>query len=161
MRYRLYMPEDFAALYAIEEACFEPPFRFGRRYMKRLVDAPDSVTWIAEDDGGMAGFAIVEWSRELHGINAYIETIEVAPAFRRCGVAGELMQWVEASARTAGATALWLHVAAENAAAIHLYEAHGFIHQGTEEHFYAPDRGAHIYRKSITREQTAHGRCSV
>ncbi len=153
MRYRHYMPEYFAALYAIEEVCFEPPFRFGRRYMKKLVDAPDSATWIAEGDDGMAGFAIVEWSHELHGVSAYIETIEVAPAFRRRGVAGNLMQRVEASARTAGATVLWLHVAAENAAAIRLYESHGFVYEGSEEHFYALDRGAHVYRKTITEEQ--------
>ncbi len=150
------MPEDFAALYAIEEACFEPPFRFGRRTMKKLVDAPDSATWIADDDDAMAGFAIVEWSQKLHGVSAYIETLEVAPAFRRHGVAGALMQRVEASARAAGATVLWLHVAAENIAAIRLYESHGFVYEGSEEHFYAPDRGAHVYRKAITEEQIDH-----
>ena len=29
MKYRPYKPEDFEALYALEEACFQPPFRFG------------------------------------------------------------------------------------------------------------------------------------
>jgi hypothetical protein len=36
MLYRRYLPEDFNALYAIEEACFQQPFRFGRRYMRQL-----------------------------------------------------------------------------------------------------------------------------
>jgi ribosomal protein S18 acetylase RimI-like enzyme len=59
------------------------------------------------------------------------------------------MQRVESSARAAGATVLWLHVAAENDAAIRLYQAHGFTYAGSEEHFYAPDRGAHVYRKEL------------
>ena len=32
------------------------------RYMRQLVESADSATWIAEDDGQIAGFAIVEWA---------------------------------------------------------------------------------------------------
>ncbi|HZB88830.1 MAG TPA: GNAT family N-acetyltransferase, partial [Terracidiphilus sp.] len=127
MRFRLYMPADFAALYAIELVCFDPPFRFPRRYMQRLVDAANAACWIAEDESDMAGFAIVEWTPRPDGVSAYIVTIEVAPAYRRRGVAAELMRCVEASACEAGATTIWLHVAADNAAAMRLYEAHGFV----------------------------------
>jgi [ribosomal protein S18]-alanine N-acetyltransferase len=147
MRLRSYSPEDFAVLYAIEELCFGPSFRFSRRYMKRLLEAPRSAAWIAEVDGVMAGFAIVEWSETPRGTTAYIQTIEVAPAFRRRGIASALLARCEGSAMSAGAASLWLHVAAGNAVAIQLYEAHGFTHFGTEEHFYAPNRGAHLYRK--------------
>ena len=48
MHYRLYRPADFPQLYAIELACFQPPIRFSRRYMQRLIANPDSATWIAE-----------------------------------------------------------------------------------------------------------------
>lgn len=149
MRLRSYFPEDFAALYAIEELCFGPPFRFSRRYMKRLLEASMSAAWIAEVDGVMAGFAIAEWSETPQGTTAYIQTIEVAPDFRRRGIASGLLAQCEGSAMRAGAASLWLHVAAENAVAIQLYEAHGFTHFGTEEHFYAPNRGAHLYRKLL------------
>ncbi|HUB29425.1 MAG TPA: N-acetyltransferase [Terracidiphilus sp.] len=147
MEYRLYKPEDFAALYAIEEVCFQPPFRFERRYMQRLVNARNSATWIAEAAGGMAGFAIVEWSGA--GNHAYIPTIEVLPDRRREGVGGELLRRLEESARAAGAWALWLHVDESNAHAIRLYEAHGFVAAAKEEHFYAPGRGAFLYRKLL------------
>ena len=40
MLYRLYQPGDFAALYAVEELCFEPPFRFSRAYMRQLIAKP-------------------------------------------------------------------------------------------------------------------------
>src|SRR5208337_260302 len=108
MLYRPYQPEDFAALYAIEKACFQPPLRFGRRYMRQIVDNPNAATWIAEKDGHMAGFAIVEWLQENSATIAYIQTIEVAAAQRCKGIGGELLRRVEASARGAGANAIWL-----------------------------------------------------
>ena len=149
MEYRPYKPEDFAALYAIEEVCFQPPFRFPRAYMGKLVTARDAATWIAEEYSVMAGFAIVAWSEHDNGVVAYIETIEVLPEFRSWGIGAELLQRVEASARTAEAGALWLHVDITNAPAIRLYERHGFTPRGSEEHFYAPGRGAHIYGKEL------------
>jgi ribosomal protein S18 acetylase RimI-like enzyme len=149
MEYRLYKPEDFAALYAIEEVCFQPPFRFKRRYMKRLVDATNSATWIAEENGAMVGFAIVEWTQEIRGISAYIETIEVLPSHRRRGVGKELMRTVEGSARDANAAVMWLHVDAVNEGAKRMYEAHGYEFYAKEDDFYAPGRGALIYRKAL------------
>ena len=149
MLYRPYKPEDFASLYAIEGACFQPPLRFGRRYMRQLVLNPDAATWIAEQDGRMAGFAIVEWWQDEDAIEAYIQTIEVAADERRQGVGGELLRYVEASARTAGADTIWLHVDAENSAALHLYEQRGYAGQGREEHYYARHRTALIYSKQL------------
>lgn len=149
MQYRLYAPDDFAALYAIEEVCFQPPLRFDRGYMRRLVRNHSAATWIAEEDGRMAGFAIVEWTKNPTGVVAYIATIEVAPEYRQRGVGGELLRRVEDSARAADAAALWLHVDAANAGAIRLYEAHGYSCEGREENFYPPRRAALIYGKAL------------
>jgi len=149
VHYRPYAPEDFAKLYAIEELCFQPPFRFGRRMMRRLVDSPNAATWIAEQDARMAGFAIVEWTEESGGVVGYIPTIEVAPEWRGQGIGAELLRRVEGSARAAGAIEIWLHVDAENAAAIRLYETHGYRNEGREEGFYALDRAALVYGKPL------------
>jgi len=150
MRYRAYRPDDFAALYAIEEACFQPPLRFSRAYMRRLVSSSDAATWIAEEEEGqMAGFAIVEWSGEAGARAAYIQTIEVAPEKRRLGVGAALMRCVEQSAQSAGARMIWLHVDAENANAIRLYEAHGYGCKGREANYYPRGRAALMYAKSL------------
>ncbi len=149
MLYRRYNQKDFAALYAIEEACFQPPLRFGRRYMLQLVNGQDAATWIAEQDGRMAGFAIVEWVKDEDATVAYIQTIEVAADERRRGVGGELLRYAEASARAAGANVIWLHVDAENSAAILLYERHGYAGQGRAEHYYARNRAAVVYSKQL------------
>jgi ribosomal protein S18 acetylase RimI-like enzyme len=148
--YRPEDPEDFAALYAIEEVCFQPPLRFSRAYMRRLVSSGEAATWIAEEeDGQMAGFAIVEWSGDADARTGYIQTIEVAPEKRRLGAGAELMRRVERSARSAGARVIWLHVDAENANAIRLYEAHGYQRKGREANFYPRGRAALVYAKSL------------
>jgi len=149
MLYRPYQPADFAQLYAVEELCFEPPFRFSRVLMRKLIANPNSATWIAEENDKVAGFSIVDWATVPKGTVAYIQTIEVHPASRRRGIAAELLRLSEDSARDAGATAIWLHVDVENAAAIRLYESRGYARKGREEHFYARHGAAFIYSKSL------------
>jgi [ribosomal protein S18]-alanine N-acetyltransferase len=146
MLYRLYQPADFNPLYAVEEICFKPPFRFGRGYMRQLVLSSDAATWIAEENGELVGFAIVEWSGE----SAYIQTVEVTPARRGEGIGRELMNRIEESAHAAGAHTIWLHVDVENAPAIRLYESRGYTRQGREEHYYARQRAAFIYAKPLS-----------
>lgn len=149
MRYRLYQPGDFAALYAVEELCFEPPFRFSRTYMRQLIERRSSTTWIAEEVEQLTGFAIVDCSEEPGESAAYIETLEAHPAWRRRGIGAGLLLRVEDSARAAGAHIIWLHVDAENSAAIRLYERHSYERQGREEHYYARHRAALIYSKQL------------
>jgi|GEM_PF-271631 len=159
MSYRLYQPADFASLYAVEEVCFAQPFRFSRALMRKLIANPNSATWIAEEGIAenniaeakkeMAGFAIVDWATVPKGTVAYIQTIEVNPGSRRQGIASELLRLSEVSALVVGATAIWLHVDVENTAAMHLYEGHGYARKGREEHFYARNRAAFIYAKSL------------
>ncbi len=157
MLYRPFRPSDFAELYAIEKACFEPPLRFPRSYMRSLVESPAAATWIAEKEGGgIVGFAIVEWFTEArsftHIQTAYIQTIEVAPGNRKQGIGAELLWRVEDSSRAAGASLIWLHVDAENASAIRLYEAHGYSYQSKEENYYAQSRPALVYSKPLAAE---------
>jgi len=149
MLYRLYTPADFPALYAIEEICFQPPFRFPRRYMRRLADNPYTITWIAEDDGQMAGFAIADCGREIEGIIAYIQTIEVLPEMRGQGIGNDLLRRIEDSVRQRAARAIWLHVDSQNAGAIRLYESHGFICEGRKENYYPHGGAALIYSKPL------------
>ena len=149
MLYRLFQPADFAQLYAIEEICFQPPLRFSRAYMRRLVDSPTTATWIAEENRQLDGFAIVDLEASSDPRAAYIQTLEVMPDSRRRGVGAELLRRIESSAFEAGVRTIWLHVDTENSSAIRLYEAHGYTRQGREEHFYARHRPAFIHRKTI------------
>jgi ribosomal-protein-alanine N-acetyltransferase len=149
MNYRLFEPDDFDDLYAIEEICFSHPERFSRRYMRELIASRDAATWVAVDKDGMAGFAIVQWSKQIAGIVAYIETIEVLPQNRSQGIGSELLLRLEGSANAERAIAIWLHVDVENKPAIRLYERLGYRSSGREEHYYARNRSAAIYAKSL------------
>lgn len=152
MLYRPYSPRDFDPLYAIEELCFQPRFRFSRKYMRQIVSHANSVTWIAEEDGQMRGFAIVECARGASGSIGYIQTIEVSPDRRKQGIGRQLLIRIEASARAASARAIWLHVHAENASAIRLYESNGYVREGREEDYYAPGHAALLYAKPLQSE---------
>jgi [ribosomal protein S18]-alanine N-acetyltransferase len=149
MHYRLYEPADFHDLYAIEEVCFLPPERFTRRYMRQLIAGRNSATWVAEQEGTLRGFAIVEWAQQTSGLVAYVATIEVLPEFRKHGLGAELLRRLEASANAERANAIWLHVATENASAIRLYERLGYSTSGRAENFYARNRPAAIYVKQL------------
>ena len=149
MHYRPYTPADFAALYAIEELCFEPTFRFSRSYMRHILACPDTATWIAEREAEMAGFAIIEWASTRNGTIAYIQTLEVLPAHRSKGAGTQLLHHLETSAREASAQSIWLHVDEENAPAIHLYKSQGFTPQGREENYYPKGRAALVFMKTL------------
>ena len=149
MLYRLYIPKDFAALYAIEELCFQPEFRFSRKYMQQIVNHSNSVTWIAEEDGRMGGFAIAEFARKAGGTIGYIQTIEVAPERRKQGIGPGTLAPRRRLRRAASAQAMWLHVHAENDPAIRLYETNGYLREGGEEDYYAPGHAALVYVKAL------------
>ncbi len=155
MIYRLYIAADFDRLYALEEVCFEPPSRFSRRFMRLLVQCSHAATWIAEEAGQIAGFAIVDWTVENSETTAYIQTVEVSPEARGEGVGRELLNRAENSARVACAHSIWLHVEEGNTAAIRLYKAQGYRCEAREEDYYPEGRAALVYVKLLDAEAAA------
>src|ERR1017187_5548575 len=114
---REYRPGDWEAMFALDVVCFEPVFQFSRRAMRYFAEARRAVTVLAEADGELVGFCIAEVDEE-----AYVVTLDVAPAWRRHGLARRLMAEVEAKARAAGAKSMALHVFTGNAGAMRFYE---------------------------------------
>jgi ribosomal-protein-alanine N-acetyltransferase len=113
--------------------------------MRQLVEAADAATWIAEEAGQMAGFAIVEWTEGT----AYIQTLEVMPEWRGAGVGGELLRRMERSALAGDSEMIWLHVDAENDGAIRLYERNGYSYENRQEDYYGLGRAALVYTKRL------------
>ncbi len=151
---RLFEGPDLRALYAIEEACFNPPLRFSRALMRSVAHDPECRTWLSVVDNIRAGFAIVSVRGQdslpdtaTDSASAYIWTIEVLPAYRRIGVARQLLRCLEESAREAGCEAIELHVSELNKHALALYEGAGFVPCGIERDYYGPDAHGIQYRK--------------
>ena len=140
---RGYRPGDWKPMYALDLVCFEPPFRFGQREMRRLAEAPNAITVLAEKGGALIGFCIVHV--EDHW--GYVVTLDVAPEWRRHGLATRLMDAVEEQARAAGATGVGLHVFNGNTGAIRFYERIGYERIGLHEGFYGRGIDGLVYRK--------------
>jgi ribosomal protein S18 acetylase RimI-like enzyme len=146
---RLFEAPDLRALYAIEEACFEPAVRFSRTLMRSLGHDPDCRTWLGIVNDVRVGFAIVGLRGEHDPGSAYIWTIEVLPAFRRMGVAKQLLTRVEESAREAGCAAVVLHVSERNLSGLALYEAAGYMRIGVDPEYYGRREDAFRYQKLL------------
>ncbi len=146
MEFRGYRLEDFEGLFALDELCFEPPFRFSRGAMRRFAEAKKARVVIAED-GGLAGFCIVHVER---GGVGYVVTLDVAEVWRRRGLAGDLMCRVEGEASAAGCTQMLLHVFEGNARAVRFYERNGYERVGVAAGFYGHGVDALVYRKPLS-----------
>ncbi|NBU26711.1 MAG: GNAT family N-acetyltransferase, partial [Caulobacteraceae bacterium] len=99
-----------------------------------LLDSPGTLALQMSED--RKGFVMV---RALAG-EAEILTLAVAPEGRRQGQARALMQAAIVQALARQAETLFLEVAADNAAALGLYEGLGFEMAGRRKGYY--DRGA-------------------
>jgi len=154
--------EDWRAMHALDVVCFAPPFRFSRRVMRRFAETPGAITLLAEADGQLAGFCIAHigskpiqdrqtGSQPIEARTAYVVTLDVAPAWRRKGLARRLMQQIESRAQAAGAQSMALHVFPGNVAALKLYEALGYERISVAVGFYGPGLDALLYRKSLER----------
>lgn len=91
---------------------------------------PYDHAWAAWDGQRCVGFAATSyepWNRRLTLWHLY-----VAPAYRRRGIAGQLLRSVEAHARAHGALHLWLETSSLNVPGVAAYRALGFSFTGAD-----------------------------
>jgi len=143
---RGYREGDLEAMYALDLVCFEPVFRFSRRAMRRFAEAQGAVTVLAEAAGELAGFAIVQIEERV----GYVVTLDIAPAWRRRGLAAQLMTDAEARVQAAGGMGMELHVFVGNVGAMAFYEAMGYRRIGRVEGFYGRGLDGLVYGKHLT-----------
>jgi ribosomal-protein-alanine N-acetyltransferase len=148
-RFRRYRDEDLEAIFRLDEVCFAEEFRFDRGSMSAFAGDRDAVTLIAEDRGEVIGFVIAYVKRVETGCRAYIVTVDVAPEWRRQGLAKELMAEVEAYALAKGARRIHLHVFTGNDAAIRFYERLGYEGIRIVHGYYGAGLDSIVYRKDL------------
>ncbi len=123
--------DDVAAVAAIERACFGSS-AWSETLVADEVRSERHVVLVGGDDGVDAYGAI-----SLAGEVADLDRIAVLPASRGRGLARDLLTDLVDRARDLGAGRMLLEVAADNPAAIGLYEAHGFDTISTRRGYYA------------------------
>ncbi len=101
--------------------------------------------WVAEVAGSVVGYAGVM----VVGPEADVQTIAVAPEHRGTGLGASLLVQVidEALRRECGQ--VMLEVAADNEAALRLYERHGFTPLAKRSNYYGPGRDALVMRSRL------------
>lgn len=147
---REYRTTDLDAMFRLDQLCFAPEFRFDRSSMLQFAEAGNAVTVVAEtDEGRVIGFVIAHLERGANFRAGYLITLDVAPDFRRIGLAGRMMDVVERRVVEAGSARMDLHVFTGNEAAIRFYEARGYVSNGLKRRFYGARIDALSYRKEL------------
>jgi ribosomal-protein-alanine N-acetyltransferase len=137
IRLRAVQPDDFAELYALDQACFAPGIAWSKAELGYFLRYPHNFGIVAEgDETEIAGFAIAGTQRRRGAIIGRLITIDVRQKMRRHGVGHQLLQEAEERLRAAGATAIVLEVAVDNSAAQAFYERHGFVRTGRIPGYY-------------------------
>ena len=92
----------------------------------------DCVVLAARDRRRLVGFAIMEF----YAIHAHLNLLAVQPGYQRQGVGRQLIEWLEASARTAGIFKVHLELRATNDRARAFYAKLGFREAGRRPGYY-------------------------
>jgi [ribosomal protein S18]-alanine N-acetyltransferase len=129
--------EDFAELYALDQACFAPGISWSKAELGYFLRYPRNFALVAEAaPGQIAGFTIAGTVRRQGAVVGRLITLDVRLKMRRQRVGGTLLEAVEERLRAAGATALLLEVAVDNESAQAFYERHGFARTGRIRGYY-------------------------
>lgn len=126
----------------LEKLCFSDPW--SERSIASELSNPLSCWIVAMDGDDLAGYvgsqSVMGWSDMMN--------LAVAPAYRRKGVAEQLVNTLIAHLRQQSVTCLTLEVRVSNIPAISLYEKLGFVQVGRRPNYYhAPKEDALILRK--------------
>jgi N6-L-threonylcarbamoyladenine synthase len=136
------VPGDLAAVLALEQALF-PEDAWPEELLRSELAQPAGRYLVATaDDGSVIGYA----GLRVGGDQGDVQTIAVAPAFRRLGIARALLIELLGEARRRGAVDVFLEVRADNPGAITLYEALGFEQIAFRAGYYQGRIDAHIMR---------------
>ncbi len=133
---------DQAALAALHAAAFPPAEAWGADAMALMLEMPGAFgLWRPG-----AGLIL---ARAAAG-EAEVLTLAVPPSGRRRGLGTALLAGAMQGAVLRGATAMFLEVAAGNAAALALYRASGFAEVGRRRRYYADGADALVMRRDLS-----------
>ena len=137
--------EHVAAVSELEALCFTDPY--SPSVLSGVIGNDNYTAFAATVNGEAVGY--VEIADFIDAVS--LNRVEVAPEYRRRGIAEALLGAAEAAARAGTAEKLWLEVRVSNAPARSLYEKYGFVFQGVCPACYSsPREDAAIYYKDIS-----------
>ncbi|HEX4310786.1 MAG TPA: N-acetyltransferase [Acidobacteriaceae bacterium] len=146
--------DDFPRLFALDQACFAPGIAWSKAELQYFLKYPGNVGVLAQDGtGNIAGFAIAGKQHRSGAVVGRLITIDVDPGLRRQGVGHLLIEETERQLGAAGATAVLLEVAVDNATAQGFYERHGYVRTGRIRGYYMGRIDALVMEKQLERSR--------
>jgi len=98
----------------------------------------------ARVNGEIAGFAIAQVDIGRNASFGHILTVDIAPAYRRKGIAQKLLHEVETIFREKGIKECRLEVREDNVAALNLYQKLGYKKVGKLDKYYDEAHGVYL-----------------
>lgn len=147
VRVRRAVADDLDALAALEEASFDGD-RLSRAQYRRHLDSDSALVLAASAKAhGLLGSAVLFFRKGSAVARLY--SLATRRAARGQGVGGALLDAVASQARRRGCRALRLEVRADNDAAIHLYEKHGYRCTGRLAAYYEDGADGWRYERPL------------
>ncbi|HYM77651.1 MAG TPA: N-acetyltransferase [Candidatus Dormibacteraeota bacterium] len=145
---RDFKPEDFEALWRMDQECFPPGISYSKQELKSYIRHKGAFTLVVTDPdkGEIHGFLIGHGAASGH-----IITIDVSAGARRSGVGSLLLRAAEDRLRTAGCHTVGLETAVDNVTALSFYKRHGYSVIRTWPHYYSNGVDALVLRKELVK----------
>jgi [ribosomal protein S18]-alanine N-acetyltransferase len=150
VRLRAFEASDLPELQRLDARCFPPRIAYSRAELQFFIRHPRSTTTVAELQGGIVGFCVVDWKLESGRKVGHFITIDVAPELRRLGLGRLLMQAGETELAEMGCAGVALEVATNNTGALAFYEHLGYRSSGRIPGYYGDGTDALVLRKALT-----------
>jgi [ribosomal protein S18]-alanine N-acetyltransferase len=141
---RAYQPDDFDALYKLDQSCFPRGIAYSKTTLRYFLALLSAECLLAVEENDVAGFIL----SELDGPLAHIVTLDVAEAHRRSGVGSLLLNAAEKSLAAQGARTVLLETAVNNDAAIAFWQSRGYRTEDILKRYYAGQLDAYRMRKA-------------
>jgi ribosomal-protein-alanine acetyltransferase len=129
--------------YEIEKQCFQRE-AFTKQQIAFLLTDYNAVGLAARVNGEIAGFVIGRIDIVRNMPFGHILTVDIAPSYRRRGIAQKLLREIEAIFKEKGVKECRLEVREDNAAALNLYQKLGYKKVGKLEKYYGDAHGLYL-----------------
>jgi ribosomal-protein-alanine N-acetyltransferase len=134
--------KNLDTFYRIELQCFKEE-AFAKQQIAYLLTDFNTISLEAKTDAEIAGFIIAQIEYEDREFG-HIITLNIAPNYRKKGVATKLLSEVECFLRQRGVSECRLEVREDNHAAIKLYHKLGYQTVGKLERYYGKKHGFYL-----------------
>jgi ribosomal-protein-alanine N-acetyltransferase len=145
---REYDPQDFSALYRLDQACFPAGIAYSKTTLRYFLSLRSADCIVATESDDIVGFILTEENPPL----GHVITLDVAEKFRRKGIASALLAESEKDLALRGVRHVLLETATNNEAGVAFWQRHGYRIEATLKRYYLGRLDAYEMRKILRTE---------